>query len=183
MQAGRFQQLTPSVRWPVWGTGSRRSRLKLPVWCCCSPETETQGQKPSTPHLHLLIYYHSWCCSVSSGRHLHEARDVPESSQRAVRAQHVRRDDDAARELHTEHRRPSYHGVTAGGREGGGGLWSSVSLRYFTHTLADQTLIPLRTPQSHLLHFLSTITDRWHRKWRDFVFWQQLYFPGSVVQH
>lgn len=63
-----------------------------------------------------FIYSDSWRGSVDSDRHLHETRDVPEASQRAVRAQHVRRDDDAAGELHTEHRRPCDHRVPAGRR-------------------------------------------------------------------
>lgn len=63
-----------------------------------------------------FIYSDSWRGFVDSGCHLHETRDVPEASQRAVRAQHVRRDDDATGELHTQHRRPCDHRVPAGRR-------------------------------------------------------------------
>lgn len=74
----------------------------------------TWNTKQKQLSLIKFIYTCSWC-SLSSDRHLHESGDVPESSQRAVRAQHVRGDDDAAGELHTEHRRPGHHRVTAGG--------------------------------------------------------------------
>lgn len=114
-----WQQLTPSVRWPVWGTGSRRSLLKLPGWCCCSPETETNllhlcSDITSRHRLCSFIVFSSKAhvLDVSGDHHLHEARDVPESSQRAVRTQHVCCDDDAAGELHAKHRCPGDHRVT-----------------------------------------------------------------------
>lgn len=56
---------------------------------------------------------------VAVGRHLHEARDVPEASQGTVRAQHVGSDDDAAGEFDTQYRRPGHHGVPAGDTDKG----------------------------------------------------------------
>ena len=52
------QQLTPSVRWSVWGTGSRRSLRTLPGWCYRSPETD---QKLSALHVYLLRQLTRFC--------------------------------------------------------------------------------------------------------------------------
>lgn len=50
--------------------------------------------------------------------HLHEAGDVPEASQRAIRAQHVCGDHHPASEFHTKYRRSCNHRVPVEGGRG-----------------------------------------------------------------
>lgn len=62
--------------------------------------------------LNRFSLYVSTCVLVRCGRHLHETRNVSEPSQRAVWAQHVGRNDNAAIKLYTKHRRSGHHRVT-----------------------------------------------------------------------
>lgn len=50
----------------------------------------------------------------TTATHLHQPWNVPEASQRAIGAQHVCCNDDAARELDTKDGCPCYHGVANG---------------------------------------------------------------------